>query len=187
MALFPLGILSAAGAEVVGPAYELIETSILGSAQSEVVFSSLATYASTYKHLQIRATARTTRTEINDAIFIRLNGNTGANYARHQMFGNGSSVSSIAGSSETSTGNNALPGANSTANSFGALVFDLVDAYSSTKNTTIKSFSGLTASFDQVMLASGLFNNTASITSVTLFSNSTFVAGSRFSIYGIKG
>jgi hypothetical protein len=45
--------------------------------------------------------------------------------------------------------------------------------------------SGTTAT---VQLQSGLFNNTAAITSMTIFGNTgNLVAGTRFSLYGIKG
>ena len=166
--------------------YELIESVFLSANASTVTFSNLNQYATDYKHLQIRATARTSRAEINDAIFIIINGNSGSNYARHQLFGNGSTVSSINGTSETSTGNNAITGNTATANIFGSVVLDFTDAYSSTKNTTIRSTSGVVANFNQIMLASGLYNNTASILSITLFPIANFVSGSRFSLYGIR-
>jgi hypothetical protein len=166
--------------------FELIDSVFLASTTANVNFSNLQNYAVDYKHLQIRFTARTTRGEINDAVFYRINGDTGANYARHQIFGNGSTVSSIAGISETSTGNNSITGNTATANAFGAGVLDFLDPYSSTKNTTIRSFSGIPVNFNLVMLSSGLYNNTASVSSITLFSLASFVTGSRFSLYGIR-
>jgi hypothetical protein len=166
--------------------YELIESVFLASTTASVTFSNLQNYAVDYKHLQIRFTARTTRGEINDAVFYRINGDSGANYARHQIFGNGSTVSSIAGISETSTGNNSITGNTATASAFGAGVLDFIDPYSSTKNTTIRSFSGIPVNFNSVMLSSGLYNNTASVSSITLFSLASFVTGSRFSLYGIR-
>jgi hypothetical protein len=185
--LIPFGVLSAAGAEVgAEPAYELIASEILTTTEASVVFSNLGDYSSTYKHLQIRMTARTTRAQNDDALFLRLNGDTGSNYARHQLLGNGSTVSSTAGTSETSTGQNATAGTNTTANVFGAAVFDFLDVFNSTKNTTLRSFSGLAANFNQIMLGSGLFINTASVTSISIEANGNLLAGSRFSLYGIR-
>ena len=185
MTLSALGILSAAGAGGVAAVsnYELIETQILGSAQASVTFSSLGTYSSTYKHLQIRGTAKTNQGAIFDLIKVQLNGDTGNNYARHSLLGNGTSVSSGAVSS-TSFVNFAAQG-NTTANVFGGFVFDILDAYSTTKNKTTRALAGVT----EIRLSSGLWANTASITSVTLSPEfgSLFIAGSRFSLYGIKG
>lgn len=166
--------------------FELISSSILNATTPSITFD-VSTLSSTYKHLQIRLTARTTRAEINDALFFRLNGDTGSNYARHQLFGNGSTVSSIAGTSEGSTGNNAITGSSATANIFGVGIFDFLDVFSSTKNKTIRSSSGLTANFNQVMLASGLWMNTEIVNSINIQANGNFLAGSRFSLYGIRG
>jgi hypothetical protein len=166
--------------------FELIESVFLASTTASVTFSNLQNYATEYEHLQIRLTARTSRSEINDAVFVRINGDSGSNYARHQLFGNGSSVSSISAISETTTGNNAITGNTATTSAFGAVVLDFTDAYSNTKNTTIRMFSGIPVNFNQVMLSSGLYNNTASVASITLQPLASFIAGSRFSIYGIR-
>ena len=186
MTLSALGIFSAAGAGGVAFAsdYELIETSIVsGSSTASVVFSSLGTYSSTYKHLQIRGTAKTNQGAIFDLIKVQLNGDTGNNYARHALLGNGSTVSS-SGISSTGFVNFAAQG-NSTANVFGGFVFDILDAYSTTKNKTTRALAGVT----EIRLSSGLWMNTASLTSVTLSPEfgSLLIEGSRFSIYGVKG
>ena len=181
---FPLGILSAAGTGGVASDYELIETSIVsGSSTGSVVFSNLGTYSSTYKHLQIRGAAKTNQADVFDLIRVRLNGDTGNNYARHALTGNGVSVAS-GGVSSTSFVNFGSQG-NSTANSFGGFVFDILDAYSTTKNKTTRALAGAS----EIRLSSGLWMNTASITSVTLSPEfgSLLIAGSRFSIYGIRG
>jgi len=193
MALFPLGILSAAGAggAVGGGDYELIESTILGTAQSSVTFSSLGTYSSTYKHLQIRFTARTSISfgGNQDDISCRFNGDSGNNYAAHLLYGTGSSVTSTNVSSFNRGFLGSMPTAIEAANVFGAGVIDFVDIYGS-KNKTIRSFAGnhTPNSPRWVGLASSLWNNTTAITSVQLFPSSgeNFVAGSRFSIYGIK-
>jgi hypothetical protein len=188
MALFPLGILSAAGAGGVQGDYELIETYVLGSAQASVTFSSLGTYSSTYKHLQIRTVARGARNDNGDILSLRLNGDSGSNYRWHKLFGNGSSVVS---STDTTTRLEMarIPSLTSTANAFGGSVIDLLDAYSSTKNTTARClFASQMASAPEVGLQSGLWNNTASITSIEVRAdNGNLVTGSRFSLYGIRG
>jgi hypothetical protein len=182
--------LSAAGAEVgVAGSYELIATEILTASQTSVVFSSLGDYASTYKHLQIRATARTNRGSLTDGISVRLNADTANNYARHGLYGDGSSVASYGLANQSF-----MPGIDTSANSsaaniFGAGVIDLLDPYSTTKNKTVRALAGNPSTGFSVSLGSGHWRNTASVTSITLFPQlgTNIVAGSRFSLYGIKG
>ena len=188
MALFPFGILSAAGAGVVAGDYELIETQILGSATSSITFSNLGLYAATYKHLQIRATTRTTESAAESAVRIRFNSDTGANYAWHFLFGNGSTVSPSADVSQTAIYPFASVGNTQTANGFGVFVIDILDYSSTTKNKTTRAFTGYASGTNRIALASGLWQNTSAITSVFFGPNtSNWATGSRFSIYGIRG
>jgi hypothetical protein len=169
--------------------YELIETNILGSSQASVVFSSLGTYSTIYKHLQLRMVVKTTRTDNNDDfIYFRFNGDsTSGNYITHRLSGNGSSVSSEVVSGQPGMFLQRYP-ANDTANSFGGAVIDILDPYSTTKNKTIRQLSGFNNSNRRVGLDSGLFLSTATTTSLTLVGGTVaFAAGSRFSLYGIKG
>jgi hypothetical protein len=180
--LIPFGILSAAGAGVgVAGDYELIETSILTSSASSVTFSNLGTYSSTYKHLQIRQVARATT---NTTSRIRLNGDTGTNYARHVLLGNGSTVGSFAATSASAMGGITVV---NTANVFSGGITDILDAYSTTKNTTIRQLSGVATT--EINLFSGVYLNTASISSITILLDGagSFEVGSRFSLYGIRG
>ena len=180
MGLIPLGILSSAGGGF--GTYELIQTQILGSAASSVTLSGLDAYAGVYKHLQIRAVAKTDTTANNGGL--RINGDTGSNYAWHQLVAVPTSVVSAAETSQTSMQLFYL-----STTEYGSAVIDLVDAYSTTKNKTVRILQGNTAS-SRVSLTSGLFMNTASTTSVTLLANrsgsASYQTGSRFSIYGIR-
>jgi len=191
MTLSALGIFSAAGAGGgFSSDYELIETQILGSSQANITFSNLNTYSSTYKHLQIRIAARTDRASYVDSAMIQFNADTGTNYRAHYLIGNGSSVTSGADVQSDRIYAARIAGANGGTSVFGAGVCDILDAYSSTKNKTTRSLSGYTTSSgSEIYLFSGLWMNTNSLTSVRLFPNvgSNFVAGSRFSIYGIRG
>jgi hypothetical protein len=186
----PFGILSAAGAGgvVAADAYELISTTILTSNTASVTFSNLGDYSSTYKHLQIRAAVRSTRTGDGDAFFLRFNGDSGNNYTFHSVAGNGSSVASAAGTAENRGYLADGHSAGSTANGFAGLVTDILEPYSISKNKTVKTLTGWNSTSRQVALRSALWLNTSSITSVNLFAlNGNLVAGCRFSLYGIKG
>jgi hypothetical protein len=191
MALFPLGILSAAGAGG-GAAlsdYELIETQILGSNQASVIFSSLGTYSSTYKHLQIRLLGRQTLAAGGQGdIYVRFNADSSSNYARHFLQGNGSTVTSGATANSSYALGGQAPYNNETTGAFGGSVIDILDAYSTTKNKTIRALSGSHSSNAPVIqLASGHWRNTDSVTSITLSLFDIWLTGSRFSLYGIRG
>ena len=187
--LIPLGFLASSSGGVDSD-YELIETQVLGSSQATITFSSLGTYSSTYKHLQIRAVARSTRSSTNpDILGIRFNADSGSNYSYHQLYGTGSSVVSDAFANQTSILAIRSTGASVAANVFDVNVVDILDAYSTTKNKTTRSFQGGIGATNLVLLTSGAWYNTSSITSIDLISatSSQNVAGSRFSLYGIKG
>ena len=184
---FPLGILSAAGAAVVDTgAYELISSTILGGTAASVTFSSLGDYSSTYNHLQLRYTAQTVGDATTlTAITFRLNSDTGENYTIHSLKGQGSSVTSTSEVEITAIVlNDSLPRTSQTSK-FGAGVIDFLEAFSTTKNKTIRTLYGAEVTGEKtIALHSAVWLDTDSITSIEL--SSTFGAGSRFSLYGIK-
>ena len=171
--------------------FDLLETTTLTTTASSVTFSGLGAY-SDYKHLQIRAVTRDTRaiSGANNAI-MRFNGDTGSNYRQlHALKGDGSSVSSYAEAQSSSIIPFASPSASDTANAFTTAVIDLLDAFSANKYTTSRSLRGtnLAAAYaTQVVLASGLWMNTAALTEVSFEPiSASFAIGSRFSLYGVK-
>ena len=186
MALFPLGILSAAGAGGADlDSYELIETQILGSNQASITFSNLGDYASTYKHLQIRSVAKSGTS--NSAIFLYFNADEASNYNWHSLVGTGSAVESGAAAPFAGIFIAGLPPSSVTG--FNGSVCDILDPYSTTKNTTLRSFAGnVEGEFRGVVLYGGAWRNTAAITSIKLGSGGGILAAnSRFSLYGIRG
>jgi hypothetical protein len=83
-------------------------------------------------------------------------------------------------------------GDNSTASTFGASIISIQDYASTTRNKTVRGFSGSEANTASanfyVVLNSGLWLNTSAITSITMLPGQTaFKAGSTFALYGIKG
>jgi hypothetical protein len=190
--LIPFGIFSAGAGGGGGGAgsYDLISTTILGSSAASVTFD-VTGLGATYKHLQIRMTPRTDRASFSvDELYMRFNSDTGSNYASHMLYGTGSSVGSLATTTQTYSRN--LVGAGSTAPSsvFGAGVIDILDAFSTTKNKTNRALTGALGSGEnQIRLSSGVWMSTSATTSVSLgpVNGTNFVSGSRFSLYGIKG
>jgi hypothetical protein len=168
--------------------FELIESVFVASTTASVTFNNLNQYATDYKHLQIRSVARSVRDSSLDGIAIRINGDAGNNYSYHRLLtatASGSPIST-ADIAQTDSLLSAVSAATQTANSFGAIVTDILDAFSSSKNTTIRSLGGFVGTY--VNFISGAWFNTASINTLTLLSNngSSIAAGSRFSLYGIR-
>ena len=176
------GVLASSGGGAAG-AYELISTTVLSTTTATVTFSSIP---SIYKHLQIRYLGRSNVGSTTDYVQIRMNSDSGSNYASHYLLGSGSSVSSGAVTAQNLIYvGGFITGSTSAANSFGAGIIDLWD-YTGTKNKTIRSLSGHTDS--RISLSSGVWLSTAALSSITLLGASgSFVAGSRFSLYGVLG
>jgi hypothetical protein len=178
-----------AGNDAFFPEFEsddFLEEVVLTSSSSSVTFSGLGAYAADYKHLQIRAVARMSFANAERSLVLRFNSDTSSNYNNHGLYSSGSSVASYY-FADTYIGVGSFSAANATAGSFGAGVIDVLDAYATSKNTTIRTFTGA-ATTPQISLRSGLWRNTAALTSITLLDpTSDLVAGSRFSLYGSKG
>ena len=155
---------------------------------SDVTFSSIP---QTYKHLQIRALARTTRNDASvDTVYLRFNGDTGNNYNVHTLLGSGSGSPSSAFYSAPTVlwGHSNTPTILASANMFSASIIDILDYTNTSKLTTTRTLGGADRNGDgTVELLSGLWRNTAAITSIRLFAEGNFVNGSHFALYGIKG
>jgi hypothetical protein len=188
--MIPLGILGNRRGGGAAGSYELISTTLLSTSTASVSFSSIV---GTYKHLQLRVTGRSTTTSggfYSTIIKTIVNSDTGSNYAWHYLSGSGTSVQSGGSTSQSSllyTGS--IPTSEVTADIFGAAIIDILDYASTSKNKTFRTLSGHHSSNAKpIQFSSGLWMNTSAITNLTLSSNlGNFAAGSRFSLYGIKG
>ena len=160
----------------------------VGSAGASTI--SFTSIPATYKHLQIRGIARSTINDTRDDVLMRINSDTGNNYAGHQINADGSSASAgtLGG---TPPVNNLYPvyvtGSTATSSVFGATVIDILDYTNTNKNKVIRCLSGVDVNGSGNMLfRSGLWLNTNAITTIT-FSMSNFAQYSQFALYGIKG
>jgi len=116
-----------------GPAYELISTTVLSAFATSVTL----TIPSGYKHIQIRTLIHNDNG--NEPVRMRVNGDTGTNYASHRLQGNSSNVTSAAYLSN--------PFMYVTSLSVGATqpspgIIDLLDYSSTTKYKTVRGLSG---------------------------------------------
>jgi len=184
---FGLGFFATTGAGAAAGAYELIQTQLISSSTSSLTFSSIP---STYKHLQIRATIRTDRAgNQDDLMMVRLNGDTGSNYAAHAMYNGSSQVQTLSQTSQTYWRALYVNGSGAATNAFAGLIMDILDYGVTTKNTTMRALNG-GHEYNWIALASGVWMNTAAVTSITFnmpLTSANFVSGTRFSLYGIRG
>jgi hypothetical protein len=168
--------------------YESIATVTVGSGgAADVTFTSIA---STWQHLQIRGIARDTQAATGLAgLLLQFNSDTGSNYARHNLIGNGSAASASATSSTTFIVIGQNPKNNETAGRFGAFVCDILDYKDTNKYKTVRSLLGSDLNGSgEVRLSSGLWQNTAAVTSIKIYSeNENLAQHSSFALYGIKG
>jgi hypothetical protein len=176
--------------------YESIESVTLTSATSTISFTSIP---ATYTHLQIIGIGRTTNTADpatcpNADFLMRFNGDTGSNYAFHLLYGNTSSATGYALASQTYMFAGRLTNSAAIASNFGTSVIDILDYKNTNKNKVVRILTGTdnngTGSFSGfASLESGLWSNTAAITSITLLptSSANFTQYSSFALYGIKG
>jgi hypothetical protein len=147
-----------------------------------VTFSSIP---QTFTHLQIRGILFSATAGANFAA--QFNGDTGANYKGHYLYGSGSAATS--GVSSNTSGISV--GYVSTANaSYGdAFIFDILDYTNTNKYKTCRDLDGRDANgAGHIELFSGVWLNTAAITSITIASTGAPTAAqySTFQLYGIQ-
>jgi len=165
--------------------FTLISTQVLASTATTVTFSSIP---QGFKHLQLRVTSRTSAAA-TDTISMRFNGVSTASYSYHQLYGQGTSVVSTGGASQTSLAPGDTAGSNAAASIFGALVCDILDYTNTSKNPVFRSLNGSVGggAGNYVELYSGGYMSAAAVSSIVLSSlaAASFQIGSRFSLYGV--
>ena len=160
--------------------FSSIATVTVGSGgASSITFSSIP---STYTHLQVRYFWADTA---SGEITIQYNGDTTtSNYYRHFLQGSGASAG--AGATNLNTFGGYYAGS---ANQFNGSVLDILDYANTNKYKNSRCLWGFdTNGSGFVGLTSGLWSNTAAITSVTMTTGGSgvFSQYSQFALYGVK-
>lgn len=174
------GITGSGGASL--SSYESIATATGTGSSGTITFSSIP---STFKHLQIRYLNIP-----SSATYLRMtvNGVGGTSYAWHGLVGNGSNpVQATGGASAAET--YTLGFFSNIGTTYpNVSIIEVLDYGSSTKNKTWRVFSGYDANGSgEIAIASGLFNSTNAITSITIaLGAGNYSTTSTFALYGIK-
>jgi len=150
----------------------------------------LSSIPATFTHLQLRVFAcdTTSGTGMTGG-YMRFNGDSGGNYARHYVEGDGASATSGASSpSQFSAGQFlVMPKAGDTANAWATWVIDILDYANTNKNKTMKGIAGVDLNGSgQVYFGSSLWMSTAAINSILLGASTNFAQGTRVDLYGIS-
>lgn len=163
-----------------------IATVTLSATATNVTFAGVP---SGYKHLQIRATTRSSESAGVGGLYLQFNGDTGSNYSWHRVYADGSSAQAGSGTSTTWM----LPGISSTttnpSNMFSSSIIDVLDYASVSKNKTIRALTGKEENGSgYIGLHSGAwFNSSSTVTSLTIVPfNGSWQQYSQFALYGVK-
>jgi len=162
------------------PAVVALANLTLSSNQASVVFSS---FSSSYRDLFIVANAGVNTSSASFAM--RFNSDTGANYGIQTLGGSGGNPVAAWTNSATSIVPT-TPANEMTSTNLAQFHVELLD-YSQTNK--FKLAAGRIAGDNNVVTTyTGLWANTAAITSITLFpSSNSFRSGATFALYGVLG
>lgn len=169
--------------------FESIATATGTGSSGTITFSSIP---STFKHLQIRAIVKTDSTSVLGVGNLAFNGDTGTNYTRHRIYGDGASVVADGTTAATSIVGAAWGAGSPTGatNIVGPSVIDILDYTNSSKYKTVRFIGGRdyndTNGF--IVVGSGLWLNTNAVTSITftVTGGTNFTTQTTFALYGIK-
>jgi hypothetical protein len=170
-----------------GKDFDSIATVTVGAGGSSSI--SFTSIPSTYKHLQIRFIARGTLADSNADMYCYLNSDTTqANYARHNLRGNGTAASAGGAAASTIPIAGYISGSLSTASVYGAGVIDILDYANTNKYKTVRSLAG----YDQngqgsIYLFSNLYMQTTAISSINfVVQSNNFEQYTQIALYGVK-
>ena len=165
--------------------YPIATSGVLTSTTSNITFSNIP---QTFTHLQLRVYGRNAGTSTNgNQAYVYFNNDTGSNYVWAWLYGDGATVAA-AQYTQSSILCGIVPQNGITANVFGSSIADILDYTNTNKFKAVKTLGGYDSNSTNgfVALTSGQWNSTAAITSMTINSNFSYLAGSRIDLYGIS-
>lgn len=176
----------------VPPSYESIATVTVGAGgAANVEFTSIP---ATFKHLQIRAIAKSARTDSPIATYVvRLNSDGSPIYSYHRLTGSGSAAGASGGGANTDGFFYSMAASQTVSSStFGVAIFDILDYATSNKNRVLRFLGGSDgngSSTGFISLGGVGYFSTNAISSIkfSIDGGSNFTQYTQFALYGIKG
>jgi hypothetical protein len=196
-----LGIIASSFRSAAGPkgAYDALATvTVPSGGLASITFAAIP---NTYKHLQIRYTGYSTRTNLPlDTYEFRAGTgsiDTTASYSYHNLYGDGTSAGATAAASATTIQPVFCVGTLFTSNpKSGAGVIDLLDYANTSKFKTMRFLGGFDNNGTQgsgtqyggrIGLTSGLWQKTTAIDTLTMFpTNGSWGQDTQITLYGIR-
>lgn len=182
--------------------YSIATVTVASGTQSTITFSSIP---QTYKHLEVRAIARSNSGNYGPGGFsgyFNSDTNYASNYYTHYLGGGGVTPSAYSGGNAATSNQKGLTfgyytGGSANSALMGVGVTTILDytntnKYKVTRGIMGADFNGNTGaptSAGYVELQSGLWSSTAAVTSITLtcYSTESFGTYTQVALYGIKG
>ena len=159
-----------------GKTYVPLATQTLGSATASVTFSSIS---GAYTDLVLVVNGTLSSGGYIDS-YVRFNSDSGTNYSRTYLFGDGGSTVSGRNSAATGLGFVYMNSTDRAAIVINIMNYANATTYkTATTRTTAPGSGGVTAAYV------GLWRNTAAITTIEIVTGNTFAIGSTFTLYGI--
>jgi hypothetical protein len=169
-------------------AYDSLATVTLSATTASITFAGIP---STYKHLQIRLSARNDYAGSGGGIsaLVRFNSDSSSNYTMHRLVGDGASATagSLTAQSYVQVG---YMSRNGDTSNYSASIVDILDYTSTNKNKTLRTLSGGDYNGSgYIQLWSGLwFKTPEAITNIQIFpdASASWLSGTTISLYGVK-
>lgn len=161
--------------------YTPIATTTLGSTTASYTFSSIP---STYTDIVLVADMADSNTGADQRMLVRVNGDSSTNYSTTIVYGSGSSATATINSNRTFFDNSS--GASNSITSGSANIYHFMSYSNTTTYKTVLYRQNNLVNTAGTSAIVGLWRSTSAINSITIFCIGSLVAGSTFTLYGIK-
>jgi hypothetical protein len=175
---------------IVPSAYDSLMSTTITTAVSSLSFANIP---QTYAHLELRYSARCTSSSTIENVFMRFNGDTGANYTATYIEAYATTIATNTGGFANSlmlTGK-AVGNGTAATQAFALGTIFINDYTSTTKAKSSVNFSGYESGDvnSSLFFTTTYWSGTAAIDSITIYPSGgvNWVVGSTFSLYGIRG
>lgn len=159
-----------------GATYEPIATTTLGSAQATVTFNSFSGYTDLVLVINMKGSTANFPS-------LRFNGDSGSNYTRTILSGNGSSAAGARGNNESAANINYNAQSSSSEFNYNSITHIQNYSNSTTYKTQLTRANQAASGTDAVVT---LWRNTDAITQIDCITNTgNYASGSTFTLYGI--